>query len=129
MSSLSQSAASPDASHVLVVEDESFVRMVAVDMLEDAGLPVAEAPDADTALRLLEGKAQAFCVLFTDIDMPGSMDGLTLAARVRARWPHIRLVVTSGRVRPGTDALPDAGCFLPKPYGRSDLLDALGQVA
>ena len=129
MSSPSQSAASPDASHVLIVEDECFVRMVAVDMLEDAGLPVAEAPDADAALQLLEGKAQAFGALFTDIDMPGSMDGLTLAARVRARWPHIRLVVTSGRVRPGTDALPDAGCFLPKPYGRSDLLDALGQAA
>ncbi len=129
MSSLSQFAASPDASHVLVVEDESFVRMVAVDMLEDAGLPVAEAPDADTALRLLEGKAQAFCVLFTDIDMPGSMDGLTLAARVRARWPHIRLVVTSGRVRPAGRDLPDAGCFLQKPYCRSDLLGALARAA
>ncbi|QIJ76707.1 response regulator [Methylobacterium sp. NI91] len=114
------------APRILVVEDESFVRMVAVDMLEDAGLPVAEAPDADAALQLLEGKAQAFCALFTDIDMPGSMDGLTLAARVRARWPHIRLVVTSGRVRPGD--LPDAG-FLPKPYGRSDLLGAIGQAA
>ncbi|MGW5959331.1 response regulator [Methylorubrum thiocyanatum] len=129
MSLPSESAPSTNASHVLVVEDESFVRMVAVDMLEDAGLPVAEAPDADTALRLLEGKAQAFCVLFTDIDMPGSMDGLTLAARVRARWPHIRLVVTSGRVRPSRADLPDAGCFLPKPYCRSDLLGALGQVA
>lgn len=129
MSLPSKSAPSTNASHVLVVEDESFVRMVAVDMLEDAGLPVAEAPDADTALRLLEGKAQAFCVLFTDIDMPGSMDGLTLAARVRARWPHIRLVVTSGRVRPSCADLPDAGCFLPKPYCRSDLLGALGQVA
>jgi CheY-like chemotaxis protein len=116
------------APRILVVEDESFVRMVAVDMLEDAGLPVAEAPDADTALQLLEGRAQAFDALFTDIDMPGSMDGLTLAVRVRARWPHIRLVVTSGRLRPGADDLPDAG-FLPKPYGRSDLLGALCRAA
>ncbi|MEH3116477.1 MAG: response regulator [Methylorubrum populi] len=116
-------------SRILVVEDECFVRMVAVDMLEDAGLPVVEAPDADAALRLLEGRAQAFGTLFTDIDMPGSMDGLTLAARVRARWPHIRLVVTSGRIRPTGGELPDAGRFLPKPYCRSDLLGALGHAA
>lgn len=128
---MSQTAsAAPSAiRHVLVVEDESFVRMVAVDMLEDAGLPVAEAPDADAALQLLERKPQAFGTLFTDIDMPGSMDGLTLAARVRARWPHIRLVVTSGRHRLRAADLPDAGCFLQKPYGRSDLLGALGAAA
>ncbi|GJE72711.1 response regulator [Methylorubrum podarium] len=128
MTSLPEPTRPSPAPRILVVEDECFVRMVAVDMLEDAGLPVAEAPDADTALQLLEGRAQAFDALFTDIDMPGSMDGLTLAARVRARWPHIRLVVTSGRLRPNPDALPDAG-FLPKPYCRSDLLGALGQAA
>ncbi|MCP1549943.1 MULTISPECIES: response regulator [Methylorubrum] len=128
MSCLSEPTYPSSAPHILVVEDECFVRMVAVDMLEDAGLPVAEASDADAALRLLEGRAQAFDTLFTDIDMPGSMDGLTLAARVRARWPHIRLIVTSGRVRPHADDLPDAG-FLPKPYCRSDLLGALAQVA
>ncbi len=115
--------------HVLVVEDECFVRMVAVDMLEDAGLPVAEAPDADAALQLLEGQPQAFGAVFTDIDMPGSMNGLTLAARVRARWPHIRLVVTSGRLRPTSADLPDAGLFLQKPYCRSDLLGALEGAA
>lgn len=122
----SEPTATPSA--VLVVEDESLVRLIAVDMLEDAGFPVLQAATADAAWAILE-RAEEVGVLFTDIDMPGSMDGLTLAARVRARWPHIRLVVTSGRVRPGTDALPDAGCFLPKPYGRSDLLDALGQAA
>lgn len=116
-------------SHILVVEDESFVRMVAVDMLEDAGLPVVEAPDADAALRLLEGRAQAFAILLTDIDLPGSMDGLTLAARVQARWPHIRLIVTSGRLRPSPHDLPGPGRFLPKPYCRSDLLGALGHAA
>lgn len=119
----------PSVPRILVVEDECFVRMVAVDMLEDAGLPVAEAPDADAALQLLEGRAQAFDTVFTDIDMPGSMNGLALAQRVRARWPHIRLVVTSGRVLPTARDLPDAGCFLPKPYGRSDLLGALARVA
>lgn len=124
-----ETAAPDNPSHILVVEDESFVRMVAVDMLEDAGLPVVEAPDADAALRLLEGRAQAFGILFTDIDMPGSMDGLTLAARVQARWPHIRLVVTSGRRRPSPHDLPGPGRFLPKPYGRSDLLGALGHAA
>jgi len=105
MSCLSEPTDPSSAPRILVVEDECFVRMVAVDMLEDAGLPVAEAPDADAALQLLEGKAQAFGALFTDIDMPGS-----------------------GRVRPRADDLPDAG-FLPKPYGRSDLLGALGRAA
>ncbi|MFF8803345.1 MULTISPECIES: response regulator [unclassified Methylobacterium] len=129
MTSKSQISTASETPRILVVEDECFVRMVAVDMLEDAGLPVAEASDADAALQLLEGTAQAFDTLFTDIDMPGSMNGLALAQRVRARWPHIRLVVTSGRVRPTGRDLPDAGCFLQKPYCRSDLLGALARAA
>lgn len=109
---------------VLVVEDECFVRMVAVDMLEDAGFTVLEAPTADAAWSVLE-RGPLVDVLFTDIDMPGSMDGLALAGRVAERWPHIRLVVTSGRCSLRHDEVPDDGRFLPKPYERSQLLDAV----
>lgn len=103
---------------ILVVEDEAVVRMMAVDMLEDAGYAVHEAGTADEALSLLEGKAK-IDVMFTDIRMPGSMDGLALAEIVGNRWPAIGIIITSGHV-----ALPaDIGqaVFLPKPY-RSHVL-------
>ena len=80
---------------ILVVEDDGLVRMVAVDMLEEAGFEVLEAGSADAAWAILE-RTPAVGALFTDIDMPGSIDGLVLAGRVAERWPHIRLVVTSG---------------------------------
>ena len=122
MTSKSPISTASDTPRILVVEDECFVRMVAVDMLEDAGLPVAEASDADAALQLLEGTAQAFDTLFTDIDMPGSMDGLKLAAFVRGRWPPMRIVIASGKHRPYPKDLPLNAVFLPKPYLTSDIL-------
>ncbi len=113
---------------VLVVEDDGNVRMVAVDMLEDAGFAVLEAETADVAWRILE-EAPSVCALFTDIDMPGSMDGLALAGRVAERWPHIRLVVTSGRYGLDDHDIPDAGRFLAKPYRSSELVQAIVQAS
>ena len=109
---------------VLVVEDDAIVRMVAVDMLEEAGFSVLEADTADTAWAILEN-TPCVCALFTDIDMPGSMDGLVLAGRVAERWPHIRLVVTSGRRGLRDENVPDDGRFLLKPYQRSQLVEAI----
>ncbi|EHP90062.1 response regulator receiver [Methylorubrum extorquens DSM 13060] len=77
---------------------------------------------------LLEGDP-GIGTLFTDIDMPGSMDGIALAARVAERWPHIRLVVTSGRACMQDGDLPDHGRFLSKPYHRSDLVDVIARAA
>ncbi len=99
---------------VLVVEDEPLVRMLAVDVVEEAGFEVIEASDADEALELL-GKVPDIRLLFTDIDMPGSMDGLRLAAAVRDRWPPVHIIVVSGKQRPTASELPD-GIFFPKPY-------------
>lgn len=113
---------------VLVVEDESMVRMVAVDMLEDAGFAVLEAATADAAWAILE-QERGIGVLFTDVDMPGSMDGFVLACRVAERWPHIRLVVTSGRVGPRDADMPDDGRFLLKPYRQAHLLQAIDAAA
>ncbi|GJD52507.1 hypothetical protein OPKNFCMD_5273 [Methylobacterium crusticola] len=97
--------------------------MVAVEMLEVAGWTALEAADADEAMLLLERRSD-IAVLFTDVDMPGSMDGFELATQVASRWPHIRLVLTSGRLRPSNDDVPDSGQFVAKPYRTSQLLEA-----
>lgn len=112
---------------VLVVEDDDILRMLAVDILVDEGLTALEAPTADAAWLILESRAD-IGVLFTDINMPGQMDGLTLAARVAERWPHIRLVITSGRRGFSNDEMPDHGQFVLKPYRQSQLVSAIGHA-
>jgi two-component system, response regulator PdtaR len=101
---------------VLLVEDEPLVRMSAADDLQEAGFQVLEAANADVALAVLEARSGEVQVLFTDVDMPGSMDGLALAKSVQRRWPHISLLISSGYHRPHPRQLPDEGRFLPKPY-------------
>lgn len=100
---------------VLVVEDEPITRMDVVEQLVESGFKVFEAPDADRAIKILEANS-AIRVLFTDIDMPGSMDGLKLAAAVRDRWPPIRIVVASGLRKINVDSLPADSRFFTKPY-------------
>lgn len=78
---------------VLIVEDETFVRMAAVDMIEEAGFEVIEAANADEAILVLEARRD-IAVFSTDIDMPGSMNGLNLAKAVKGRWPPIKIIVT-----------------------------------
>lgn len=105
---------------VLVVEDEPITRMDVVEQLEEGGFEVFEAPDADRAIKILEANS-AIRVLFTDIDMPGSMDGLKLAAAVRDRWPPIRIVVASGLRKINVDALPEDSRFFTKPYNVNEI--------
>ena len=118
----------PKRRFVLVVEDEPILRMNAVDMFEDAGLEALEAADADEALRLLEMHGQEVAALFTDIHMPGSMDGLDLARAVHKRWPHIVPVVTSGRARLQDDDIPDSGHFIDKPYRLSEVVGVIREA-
>lgn len=101
---------------VLIVEDEPLVRMNAADELEEAGFHVLEAANADVALAVLEACSGEVQVLFTDVHMPGSMDGMALAEQVYRRWPHVRLLIASGHPRPHPDEIPDHGQFVPKPY-------------
>ena len=105
---------------VLVVEDEPITRMDVVDQLEEDGFKVFEAPDADRAIKILEANP-AIRILFTDVDMPGSMDGLKLAAAVRDRWPPIKIVVASGLRKINIDALPDDSRFFSKPYNVNEI--------
>ncbi|MGI9170040.1 MAG: response regulator [Caulobacteraceae bacterium] len=100
---------------MLVVEDEGLVRLDAVETLRDAGFTVVEAPDAEQALNVVE-RGNAIDVLFTDINMPGRMDGLELAERVRRLQPAIRLLLTSGRITPNHPRMPARGAFISKPY-------------
>lgn len=100
---------------VLIVEDEPLLREMAVEFVEDAGFVALEAGDADEAVALLEVRSD-IAVLFTDINMPGSMNGLKLAHTVRDRWPPIKILVASGQLRLGPSDLPSNGIFLGKPY-------------
>ncbi len=100
---------------VLVVEDEPLVRFTAVDTVEDLGASALEAQDATEALQLLTENPRVR-VLFTDVDMPGAMDGLELAGHVNEVRPDVAIVVTSGKRFVEEAALPDHGSFLPKPY-------------
>ncbi|CAM3176651.1 response regulator [Methylobacterium mesophilicum] len=113
---------------VLIVEDESLVRMMAVDMLEDAGFQVIEAPTGDAAWIILQSRDD-IDVLFTDIEMPGSLNGFGLANRVAEHWPHIRLVITSGRCWLTDEDVPDHGRFVPKPYFAAEILTAFEQAS
>ena len=95
---------------ILIVEDEPLIRQAAVRTIEDAGFEIIEAANADEAIRILEGRRD-IRVVFTDIHMPGSMDGLKLAHAVRNRWPPIRIIVTSGREFLTEQDLPEGGRF------------------
>jgi CheY-like chemotaxis protein len=112
---------------VLVVEDESLIRMNAMTMVEGAGFEAIAASDADEAIRLLESRNDIRAV-FTDVHMPGTMDGIRLARVVRNRWPPVALIVTSGQTNvPETD-LPTGGRFLRKPYAAVEIETALRQL-
>ncbi len=86
-------------------------------MLEDAGYSVVEAANADEAIAILEGTTDVR-LLFSDVDMPGSMNGVALAEVVHARWPNVRLLLTSGHHHIADAQLPDDGRFIPKPYSQ-----------
>ena len=109
---------------VLVVEDEELLRLHAADLLEEHGYRVIKAENAAAALKVLETRDDVR-LLFTDIQMPGKLDGMDLARQVHARWPNVLLVITSGQVRPARAEIPDDGRFVAKPYRASELL---GQV-
>lgn len=100
---------------VLIVEDEPLLRELAVEVVEEAGFVTLEAGDGDEAIALLEARPD-IAVLFTDVNMPGSMDGLTLAQKVRVRWPRIKILVASGLIRLKQSDLPSNSVFLEKPY-------------
>lgn len=113
---------------VLIVEDEPLIRMDAIDMIEDAGFKTYEAGSADEAIALMQ-RHEDIGVLFTDVDMPGTMDGLCLAKFVRDRWPPVVILIVSGAVGIDEVSMPEGSCFLPKPYSTVHVLKKLHRIS
>lgn len=113
---------------VLVVEDEPMLRMMAVDMVEDAGFEAVEAADATEAVRILETRLD-IRIVFTDIDMPRGVDGVRLAAIVRHRWPPIEIIVTSGFTTGEDLDLPARTAFFSKPYRHEQVVATMRRMA
>ena len=113
---------------ILVVEDEPLLRLNAMSLLEDAGHTVVEAANAAEAILILERRTD-IQIVFTDINMPGSMDGLKLVEAVRLRWPPVLLIVTSGKNALRDSDLPEGGQFIPKPYRSAQVLSMIEKLA
>jgi CheY-like chemotaxis protein len=112
---------------ILVVEDEFLIREDAAETIEKAGFAVIPAGNADEAIAILEVRTDIH-VVFTDIQMPGSMDGLKLARFVRDRWPPIKILATSGLVKVGPDDLPSGSLFVAKPYRGPEVVSTLRKL-
>jgi two-component system, response regulator PdtaR len=113
---------------VLVVEDCNLSRILTVSAFEDAGFIVMETECGARALTILEANGQYINFLFTDIDMPGAMNGVALAAHCRENWPWIEIAVTSGKATPSASALPERARFFAKPYGAEDVVGHVREV-
>jgi two-component system, response regulator PdtaR len=109
---------------VLVVEDEILVGIAICEDLAAEGYEVLTADNADQAIEILESRND-ITTIFTDIEMPGSMNGLKLAAAVRDRWPPVNIVITTGKARPPDDQMPTNSRFVGKPYQKAEVLGAL----
>lgn len=112
---------------VLVVEDEPLLRMDIADRLRDEGFEVYEGSNADEAIEILEATPRIH-LLFTDIDMPGSMDGLKLAAVVRDRFPPVQIIVTSGHRSVELSEMPDGSVFFSKPYQHAAVMASMRRL-
>lgn len=120
----------PDRSQfaVLVVEDDPLLLIDAIDLVEDAGFTAYSARNADEAIARMENHPD-IRILFTDVDMPGTMDGLKLARAVRDRWPPVTIIVTSGLRSVTQSDMPEHGLFFAKPYPPNSVVRALNKVA
>ena len=116
---------------VLVVEDEIMLRMRAVDMVQDAGYISVEAVDADEALAILQSRSD-IALLFTDVQMPGSMNGLQLAHAVHERWPPVKIILASGQLKLSGSDIPQDSRFFGKPLRSDEIIaqmrEMLGRV-
>ena len=111
---------------ILLVEDEVIIRLGAVDLLEDAGFEVLEAPNADVAIKILEQRPDIRLV-FTDVDI-GTMDGGKLTHYIRHRWPPIQLIVTSGKTFIREKDLPASARFFGKPYAEHSIVTTMHEM-
>ena len=118
----------PNRLVVLVVEDEPIVRFDVIQSFEDAGFEVVDAYDADHALLALERRPDVSAV-FTDVHMPGRLNGVELARMVHQLRPDVQVLVTSGVMRVQRDDLPEGGHFVPKPNDASQVAQLIRNLA
>lgn len=109
---------------VLIVEDSTIVRMGAVDLVLSAGYEALEANDAEGAIRILEARNDVD-IVFTDVRMPGTMDGIKLSHYIHDRWPPVKLIVASGEAILEESSLPTGSRFFSKPYDERSITDAM----
>jgi CheY-like chemotaxis protein len=109
---------------VLVIEEEPLIRLYALGTIGDAGFDVLEAANADEAIEILESRDDIRAI-FTDINMPGSMDGLKLAHAVRRKWPPIQIIFVSAYGPPHKKHMPPGSCFFMKPYNPAHIIETL----
>ena len=112
---------------VLIVEDHPIIRMSAIQLIEEAGYDAIEAADADEAIAILAARPDIHLV-FTDVEMPGSIDGLKLAHYVRHRWPPVLLIVVSGKAAIEEALLPEGARFFSKPYNENTIIETMLQM-
>jgi len=111
--------------YALVTDDEALIRMDAAAILQDAGFRTFEACNVDEAVAILERSAESIQLLFTDVEMPGERDGFDLTQLCAERWPHISILVASGRRNPQPGELPDGAVFVGKPFSTEVVIDRL----
>jgi CheY-like chemotaxis protein len=112
---------------VLVVEDEMMLRMRVVDMVEDAGYVPVEAVDADEAMAILQSRSD-IALMLTDVQMPGSMNGLQLAHAVRERWPPIKIILASGQLKLSGSDIPQDSRFFGKPLVSDEIIAEMREL-
>jgi two-component system, response regulator PdtaR len=114
---------------VLVVEDDTLTRVLAVAAFDDGGFVVLETASASQALAVLHDNADCIHAVFTDVDMPGPMNGLQLAVYARRRWPSLGVVVASGQSQVGPADMPAGARFFSKPYNTEHVVAHIRDIA
>lgn len=109
----------------MVVDDDAMILMHACTILEEAGFCCHEAGTGDEAVQLLNEHAEGVTLLFSDVEMPGEMGGFALAHYVNEHWPHVEIVIASGRIKPGPGDMPHKATFIAKPFSASLVQDHL----
>ena len=120
--------ATENAPFALVVDDDPLVRLIAMEILEEAGFQVLGAHHGDAAYAMMEERHSEVVLLFTDVQMPGTLDGFALARAVSASWPHVSIVVASGHAKPEPGQMPQKARFIGKPFGAKVVHEHLREI-
>src|SRR5258707_749141 len=124
---MTQYAKSPPIA--LIVEDDPVLRELAAALLEETDLRVVECEDAEAAFVTLCREGEDVALIFADVRLPGLLDGVDLAQRVKVLWPHATVVVTSGYAGVRRDALPKDVVYMEKPWLALDVLMQAGYAS